>query len=1180
MPTVSAILNAQRYTSGAQQVVASNAAIATSVATTNSVFETQHSVLGRLNGAFVQNHRGLQSLLRGFTALYVVREVSKILIDFNDAMGALAGVAGISRTSKAFEEFNDVARQLGATTLFTATEAAEGLLYLSRAGFSATEAIEALPATLDLAIGGLIGLGEAADIASNILRQFDLDAIQTEKVVDTLVGTANSSNTSVQQLANALKFVGPIAGALGAELEETAASIGALGNAGIQSAFAGTALRGLYSSLLGPTKEASDVFERMGLSMEQTDVAAIGLIEVMENLNAAGLNAADAITIFNRRQASAALIMAGSIPWIDQMVDKYEEMEGVSRKNSALLEDTIGGSWKFFLATMQEAVLAVGDDGLTGTLRGLLDVLTATAREFLGFAEATDRAYAAGQILANAIRGATIGYAAFLALGIAVKVRTITTSVWAMAAATHAMNAAIAANPLGLFAAAIGVTAFAIYQFTDKAKRAYVSLDLLTESTGRFATENERLDKYLNVYDKLIDRGKTAEAVEQLDKVSSAISVLKNEVLESNDETYKLSDFQSLFGQDTEGGFAALKAYYDQLYQEYVAQRANFKKRLDQVSTIEGKMFLFDQDAAEGKAILDAQKQVQNFKELLDSIGEDDGWVTSVESKTEAIRQFFIELGPQSQELSSDSALQLLEKFQEELELKKQIIPIVAKQMDNLWKVLFKGPSGLEILSAEELEKMVEATDKLSSFVDQLEFENTLILKNEEARAQAIASRKIEQIAIEGGITDYQKFATAVKEAIKTQFELKKELADSDAKIAAKSKDRQQGMEDYADTLSSFTAFGIKVYKNFTNSVNEFSEAQVKNLQKGEELLEFYKTELSLVDATNAERKKAIALKQYDALIEKDATGSLASKREELADTLDLIAKDEVRKRGMEDYRNTLESVTAFGIKVYGNFTEAVEKFGEAQLDNAEKGIGMLEFYKTELSLVGKTNAEREKAIALKQYDLLIEQDATGLLASKREELVATLDLIANNEAIDAFSNKLADAIVDPFEAAIFSGARLIDTLEQVYLAVIKLTLQEAAINPFKQFLSAGISAMIGGGPKVDPNFVGPPAPTVQNSLGNVYKDSHFVPFSLGGVFSGPTKMGVNGGQSTGLFGEGGLEAAVPLTRTKGGQLGVRVEGQSFGNTYNFNYNFNNTDEKGFRKTQNQLLSDAKRIMK
>ena len=135
----------------------------------------------------------MKGLFVGFTALYAIKSVIGIIAEFEDSMQTIKAVT--HGTDEQMKAMTKTARELGATTVFSANEAAEGMLFLSRAGFTASQNIEAIPHVLNLAAASATELGEAADWTSNIMKAFGLSTSETQRTVDVLVNTTNSANT-------------------------------------------------------------------------------------------------------------------------------------------------------------------------------------------------------------------------------------------------------------------------------------------------------------------------------------------------------------------------------------------------------------------------------------------------------------------------------------------------------------------------------------------------------------------------------------------------------------------------------------------------------------------------------------------------------------------------------------------------------------------------------------------------------------------------------------------------------------------------------------------------------------------------------------------------------------------------------------------------------------------------
>lgn len=314
----------------------------------------------------------------GFIGIAGLTKTVKVIADFGQTMSTVSGVTGA--TAEQFDRLTESAKEMGATTRFTASQAGESLLFLARAGFTVDEALTALPATLNLAAAGAIDLGSAGDIASNVLAQFSLEAEELTRVVDVMIMTTNSANTNVSQMAEALSLVGPVAGALGYSIEATTAAIGALGNAGIQSSRAGTALRGVIGALLGPTGKAKKALTELGLTTADVSPQTNTLVEIFHKLHEAGMDAAQAFAIFGRRQASGALILSRSVKDMLALEEASNKAAGAAEVMARIMEDNLAGSFRLLKSAAESVALAMGEAGLTSALRGLLGLFTSVFR--------------------------------------------------------------------------------------------------------------------------------------------------------------------------------------------------------------------------------------------------------------------------------------------------------------------------------------------------------------------------------------------------------------------------------------------------------------------------------------------------------------------------------------------------------------------------------------------------------------------------------------------------------------------------------------------------------------------------------------------------------------------------------------------------------------------------------
>lgn len=202
---------------------------------------------------------------------------------FTQAMSNVAAVSGA--VGGDFAKLEAQAKQLGATTKFTGVEAAEGMSFLAMAGFETNEILSAMPGTLNLAAAANLGLGQSADIVSNILTGFGASAESTDQFVDVLTNTFTTSNTSLTQLGQAMKNVAPVAANLGLSVEETAAALGKMGDAGIQGGAAGTQLKNALLNLAAPSKQQAALMKELGIEIFDTNGQMKSLPEVVGAVN-------------------------------------------------------------------------------------------------------------------------------------------------------------------------------------------------------------------------------------------------------------------------------------------------------------------------------------------------------------------------------------------------------------------------------------------------------------------------------------------------------------------------------------------------------------------------------------------------------------------------------------------------------------------------------------------------------------------------------------------------------------------------------------------------------------------------------------------------------------------------------------------------------------------------------
>lgn len=444
--------------------------------------------------------------------------------EFGNSMSKVAAISGA--TGEELDKLRQTAKDMGATTMFSASQAADALGFLAMAGFNASEAMEALPDVLSLAAAGGMELAQAADIASNVLSGFGLAADEASRAADVLAVAASSTNTSVSQLGQAMSTAAPIAAALGVSMEETAAAIGVMSDAGIQGERAGTALRGVFASLAGPTKQARDALAKYGLAAKDIDPQVVGLAAAMGKLAKAAIEPSDAMIIFGREAASGALVMADASDRMEELTESFRNAEGAAADMAETMQDNLNGDILALKSALEGLIITLGDSGATGGFRTLAQTATGALRAITENMAALTTALGTLVIGFVAYRGAvTVAALAqtaynstlFNAVGVAVLETRATAGATVAKIAytgaatgaktiTEGLNAALARNPFTAVAVALATLTAGMWAFRNSQAAAKAETDALIGSlkglaqarSADFAIKRYEAQKELN----------------------------------------------------------------------------------------------------------------------------------------------------------------------------------------------------------------------------------------------------------------------------------------------------------------------------------------------------------------------------------------------------------------------------------------------------------------------------------------------------------------------------------------------------------------------------------------------------------------------------------------------------------------------------------------------------------
>jgi len=339
----------------------------------------------------------------------------------SDFEGAISRVEAISGAAGGdLEALTDKAKEMGASTKFSATESANAFEYMAMAGWKTNDMLNGIEGIMNLAAASGEDLASTSDIVTDALTAFGLSARDSTHFADVLAQASSNANTNVGMMGETFKYVAPVAGALGFSAEDTATAIGLMANAGIKGSQAGTALRSVMTRLAKPTKEVLGAMEDLGdLSLTDAQGNVKSLNQLMIDLRDGFSNLIDA----EKAETAAALggqeAMSGLLAIANASEEDFNKLtksiyscDGAAAKMAETMNDNLQGQitilksgleglgisfyekvqepLKDIAVEAQEMVgqlqTAFNEDGLTGMVTAFGDVLAQIVERVAGAA--------------------------------------------------------------------------------------------------------------------------------------------------------------------------------------------------------------------------------------------------------------------------------------------------------------------------------------------------------------------------------------------------------------------------------------------------------------------------------------------------------------------------------------------------------------------------------------------------------------------------------------------------------------------------------------------------------------------------------------------------------------------------------------------------------------------------
>ena len=307
-------------------------------------------------------------------------------MNFDASMSQVAATMGT--TVDQIDNLTKVAKEMGSTTKFTATQAADALNYLALAGYDADKAAEVLPSVLNLAAAGGMDLAYASDLVTDAMASLNIEANKqnVDDFGNKLAMAASKANANVSQLGEAILTVGGTAANLKGGTTELTTALGLLANVGIKGAEGGTHLRNIILSLQSPTDEATKLMQKLGLSVYDSQGKMRGLNDILSDLNSAmnGMTQGQKDSIinqlFNKTDLAAVngLLAAQGEQW-DTLAAQIDSADGAMGQMAETQIDNLQGAMTIMSSAFEGMQLAVYDElepTLTEAVKWGTDCLT------------------------------------------------------------------------------------------------------------------------------------------------------------------------------------------------------------------------------------------------------------------------------------------------------------------------------------------------------------------------------------------------------------------------------------------------------------------------------------------------------------------------------------------------------------------------------------------------------------------------------------------------------------------------------------------------------------------------------------------------------------------------------------------------------------------------------------
>lgn len=472
---------------------------------------------------------GIQKAISALKDL--AKEAIQVGMDFESAMSQVGAVSGAS--AEDMERLNAKAKEMGSTTKFTATEAAEAFNYMAMAGWKTEDMLDGIEGIMSLAAASGSDLATTSDIVTDALTAMGYSAGDAGRLADVMAAASSNANTNVEMMGQTFQYAAPIVGALGYNMEDTAVAIGLMANAGIKGEKSGTALRSILTRLSAPPKECAEAMEALGISLTDSQGNMKDLDTVMKDLRKGfdGLSETQqtqyAKAIAGQEAMSGLLAIVNAAPAdFDKLTQAVENSNGAAQGMAETMQDNVSGKLTLLQSKIQGIMIELfekASDSMKDGIDKVSEALDSVNWDAVGdsiarFATKAIDLFAylikngpdilfnlktIAKVIATLFVVNKVAQFATAINGLIMKYKTFTAVIEAVKKSQLALNLAQLASPVGLVLAGVTALAAGYLILSNRHKEA-------TETTSALSEEEEehikKIHEATEAYEELNNR--------------------------------------------------------------------------------------------------------------------------------------------------------------------------------------------------------------------------------------------------------------------------------------------------------------------------------------------------------------------------------------------------------------------------------------------------------------------------------------------------------------------------------------------------------------------------------------------------------------------------------------------------------------------------------------------------